>query len=74
MSYTVIRAGRAYTYRDGARSGIETARAAIRQGPLLLGRGGWVCGSRRYAFKTIAGLIRAGEAVRIGDVVMAVKP
>lgn len=43
--------------------------AALRYGPLDRHERCWRFGHRRFASKTVARLIEAGKAVRLGDVV-----
>jgi hypothetical protein len=46
-------------------------RAALQKGVLRLNNQGWRYGRRRFAFKTVARLIAAGEAIRDGNTVRA---
>lgn len=54
------------------------ARAALARGPLVMQRQGnhrtwitWRCGRRLFSAATINVLIASGEAVRVGEVVVA---
>lgn len=77
MTYTVqrnIKSGpKSYTY-FGKSGGVETAWAALQIEAFVAVSGGWLFrGKRLFAFKTVAKLIEAGKARRVGDICMAVR-
>lgn len=55
-------------------SSLAACRAALRKGPLHRESRGWRFGRRLFRFRTINALVDAGEAIRVGDHIVAWRP